>query len=58
MIFLCALAPFDELHGLVRKTFGVAQVLKDGLAALAGKVQLSFVYGSLAAAKPRQAMSM
>ena len=39
---------FDELHGLIRKTFGVAQVLKDGLAALAGKIQFAFVYGSLA----------
>ena len=39
---------FDELHGLIRKTFGVAQVLKDGLAALAGKIQLAFIYGSLA----------
>jgi predicted nucleotidyltransferase len=39
---------FDELHGLIRKTFGVAQVLKDGLAALAGKIQFAFIYGSLA----------
>src|ERR1039458_5541936 len=39
---------FDELHGLIRKTFGVAQVLKDGLAALAGKITLAFIYGSLA----------
>ena len=39
---------FDELHGLIRKTSGVAHVLKDGLAALAGKIQLAFIYGSLA----------
>ena len=39
---------FDELQGLIRKTFGVAQVLKDGLAALAGKIQIAFIYGSLA----------
>lgn len=40
---------FDELRGLVRKTFGVAEVLQSGLAALAGKVQLAFIYGSMAA---------
>jgi predicted nucleotidyltransferase len=39
---------FDELHGLIRKTFGAAQVLKDGLAALAGKIQFAFIYGSVA----------
>ncbi|MGA2270963.1 MAG: nucleotidyltransferase domain-containing protein [Bryobacteraceae bacterium] len=39
---------FDELHGLIRKTFGVAQVLRDGLATLAGKIQFAFIYGSLA----------
>jgi len=38
---------FAELHGLVRKTFGVAQVLKDGLAALDGKIQFAFIYGSV-----------
>lgn len=39
---------FDELHGLIRKTFGVAQVLQGGLAAIAAKVQLAFIYGSMA----------
>jgi predicted nucleotidyltransferase len=39
---------FNELHGLIRKTFGVAQVLQSGLTALAGKVQLAFIYGSMA----------
>jgi len=39
---------FEELHGLTRKTFGVAQVLKRGLDALAAKVQLAFIYGSMA----------
>jgi hypothetical protein len=34
---------------LIRKTFGVAQVLQSGLAALAGKVRLAFLYGSMAA---------
>jgi predicted nucleotidyltransferase len=39
---------FEELRGIVRKTFGVAQVLQGGLAALTGKVQLAFIYGSMA----------
>jgi len=39
---------FEELHGLIRKTFGVAQVLQSGLTLLAGKVQLAFIYGSMA----------
>jgi predicted nucleotidyltransferase len=39
---------FEELHGLIRKTFGVAEVLRAGLAALAAKVQLAFIYGSMA----------
>ena len=40
---------FEELTGLVRKTFGVAQALQDGLARLGDRVQLAFIYGSLAA---------
>jgi predicted nucleotidyltransferase len=39
---------FEELRGLVRKTFGIAEVLERGLAALAGKVQIAFLYGSMA----------
>ena len=39
---------FEELRGLIRKTFGVAQVLRSGLAALTGKIQLAFIYGSMA----------
>lgn len=39
---------FEELRGLVLKTCGVADVLKEGLAPLAGKVQAAFVYGSVA----------
>ena len=39
---------FEELRGLIRKTFGVAQVLQSGLAALTGKIQLAFIYGSMA----------
>ena len=39
---------FEELHGLIRKTFGIAQILQSGLAVLAAKVQLAFIYGSMA----------
>lgn len=39
---------FEELHGLVRKTFGAAELLRAGLATLAVKVQLAFIYGSMA----------
>ena len=40
---------FEELHGLIRKTFGVAQVLRDGLVPLEKRVRLAFIYGSIAA---------
>jgi predicted nucleotidyltransferase len=44
---------FEELRGLVRKTFGVAQVLQDGLSAVAGRVRIAFIYGSVAAGSER-----
>jgi predicted nucleotidyltransferase len=40
---------FDELSGLIRKTFGAPKVLQEALAALGGAVQLAFIYGSVAA---------
>ena len=40
---------FEELRGLVRKTFGVAEALQTSLAGLAAHVQLAFIYGSVAA---------
>jgi predicted nucleotidyltransferase len=40
---------FNELRGIVRKTFGVADVLRDGLLNLAADVRLAFIYGSVAA---------
>ena len=39
---------FDELRGIVLKTFGVADVLRAALASLLPLVELAFVYGSLA----------
>jgi len=39
---------FAELRSLIRKTFGVAGALREGLVALGDKVRLAFVYGSVA----------
>ena len=39
---------FDELRGIVQKTFGLADVLRIALEELGGSVDLAFVYGSLA----------
>lgn len=41
-------ALFPELQGLLLKTVGLADVLRSALAPLAAKVQVAFVYGSLA----------
>lgn len=39
---------FAELRGIVIKTFGVADVLREFLAKFAGKIEMAFVYGSVA----------
>jgi uncharacterized protein len=39
---------FDELKGIVRKTFGVADVIRQALAAEASKIRVAFIYGSVA----------
>lgn len=44
---------FEELAGLLRKTVGLAEVLRDALAPLGKKVRLAFVYGSVAAGTER-----
>jgi predicted nucleotidyltransferase len=44
---------FDELRGLVVKTFGVADVLKNALRPLAGRVDAAFIYGSVARGEER-----
>jgi predicted nucleotidyltransferase len=46
---------FEDLAGLLRKTFGVADVLKNALAPLGAKVKLAFVCGSVAAGTERAA---
>lgn len=42
---------FEELAGLLRKTIGVADVLRKALAPLADQISMAFVYGSLAAGR-------
>ena len=44
---------FGELAGLLRKTAGVADVLRDALLPLGKRVALAFVYGSMAAGTER-----
>lgn len=39
---------YEELLGIVRKTFGVVDVLKSALASLIDQVDYAFVYGSVA----------
>ena len=41
-------AIFEELRGIVLKTFGVAEVLRQALGELADRIQAAFVYGSVA----------
>jgi predicted nucleotidyltransferase len=39
---------YEELAGLLRKTAGLVDVLRDALAPLMDKIELAFVYGSMA----------
>ena len=39
---------FDELAGLLRKTAGLVDVLRDALAPVADQIHYAFVYGSMA----------
>ncbi len=39
---------FEELSGLVRKTFGITGPLREALAPFADKIRAAFVYGSIA----------
>jgi uncharacterized protein len=42
---------FPELHGLILKTVGLVEALRDTLLPVSEDIQLAFVYGSIAAAK-------
>ena len=44
---------FAELAGLLRKTAGLADVLREALLPLGTKVKLAFIYGSIAAGAER-----
>jgi predicted nucleotidyltransferase len=39
---------FNELKSIVRKTFGVADVIKQSLASRARKIRVAFIFGSVA----------
>ena len=39
---------FEELRGIVLKTFGLAEVLRAALASVADRLRVAFIYGSLA----------
>jgi predicted nucleotidyltransferase len=39
---------FDELKSIVRKTFGVADVIRQSLPSSARKIQVAFIFGSVA----------
>jgi hypothetical protein len=41
---------FEELRGIVLKTFGMADVLRQGLLPMADKISVAFIYGSVAKA--------
>ncbi len=42
---------YEELRGILKKTTGVADVLRRALAPLAKRIELAFVYGSIASGK-------
>lgn len=44
---------FADLHGLVTKTVGLMEPLRDALAPLADRIPVAFVYGSLAQGSDR-----
>jgi len=39
---------FNELKSIVRKTFGVADVIRQSLATVADKIRVAFIFGSIA----------
>src|SRR3990172_175246 len=43
----------EELAGIFRKTAGLADVLREALAPIAGKIRVVFIFGSVAQVKER-----
>ena len=46
---------FEELASILRKTSGLTEVLADGLLPLAGRIEVAFVFGSMASGKANAA---
>lgn len=46
---------YEELRGMLRKTSGVADVLREALASLSERISVAFVYGSVARGAERRA---
>jgi len=44
---------YEELRGILRKTFGVADVLREALEPAADQINVAFVYGSVARGEER-----
>ena len=44
---------FEELRGLVRKTFGATQVLQQALEPIANRIDVAFIFGSVASGTER-----
>lgn len=45
---------YDELRGILKKTAGVADVLREALSPLSEKIPVAFVYGSVASGAERR----
>jgi predicted nucleotidyltransferase len=46
---------YEELRGILRKTFGITDVLRDALDPVADQVDVAFVYGSVARGEEKAA---
>lgn len=46
---------YEEMRGILRKTFGVADVLREALDPVVSRVDVAFVYGSVARGEERAA---
>jgi len=46
---------FAELQGLIAKSFGIAEIVRNALQPLADRLQAAFIYGSVARGEPNAA---
>lgn len=49
---------YEELRGILKKTVGVADVLREALAPLAPRIRAAFIYGSVARGDERRASDL